>query len=90
VVGEVEKHRQVLCWRIRVTRVGQLRGWVPELIKERVDHRFYRGETLCRCVLQQSRDQIDRVRISLPEHLRTISSRTTAVRKEPSLTLLNG
>ena len=73
MVGEVEEYGQVLGRRIRVTRVGQPRVRVSEFVEERMNHRLYRRQTLRWCVLQQSRDQVDSIRVSLPEDLCRIS-----------------
>jgi hypothetical protein len=54
---------------VGVTRVWQTSAWVPQLIEEGVNHGVDGRQPLSRGVFQQLGDQIDRIRIGLPEHL---------------------
>ena len=73
VVGELEKVGHVLGCATGVTGVGELDVGIPELIEEWVHHSLDSGKTLSRRVLEQFRDQVDRVRVSLPKDLRIVS-----------------
>jgi hypothetical protein len=69
VMGEVVQLRHIAGGSVRVTRVWQTRVRISQLIKERVHHGVDGRQTLGWRVFEQFRDQIDRIRISLPEHL---------------------
>jgi hypothetical protein len=56
-----------------VAGVRQLNVRISELIEEWVNHSLDCGKTLGRRVLEQFRDQVDRVRISLPKDLEKTS-----------------
>eukprot|EP00955_Chlamydomonas_euryale_P099114 365195-Chlamydomonas_euryale.AAC.21 len=55
----VEKRRQRLA-------IGQPRHGVPQLVEQRVRHRLEPRQSLARVVLQQLRNQVDRLRRQLP------------------------
>jgi hypothetical protein len=67
--GEVVKFWHIPRGAVGVTRVRQTSAWVPQLIEEGVDHGINGRQPLSRRVFQQLGDQIDRIRIGLPEHL---------------------
>jgi hypothetical protein len=73
VVRELEEVRHVFGCAIGVARVGQLDVRVPELVEEWVHHGLDSGETLSRGVLEQFRNEINRVRISFAEDLYDVS-----------------
>jgi hypothetical protein len=58
-----------------MTRVWQAGARIPQLIKEWVDHGIDGRKTLCGRIFEQFRDQIDRIRVSLPKHLRGLLAR---------------
>jgi hypothetical protein len=68
---EIVEFRHIPRGSIRVTRVWQTSAWVPQLIEEGMYHGIDGRQPLSRSVFKQFRDEIDRVRISLPEHLQT-------------------
>lgn len=68
-MSELEKVGHILGRTVRVARIRQLDIRVPQLIEEWVDHRLNSGKTLSRCVLEQFRDEVDCVGISLAEDL---------------------
>ena len=57
---EVEEGWHLLGRAIGVTRIGKATIRVTELIEERMAHCLNSRKALCGCVLEQSRDQIDR------------------------------
>jgi hypothetical protein len=69
MVGKVVQLRHVSSGSVRVTRVWQAGARIPQLIEERVNHSVDGRQTLCWRVFEQFRDQIDRIRIGLSEHL---------------------
>jgi hypothetical protein len=69
VVVEVEELRQVLGCTSRVTRIRESSVRVSQLIKEGVDHSLDSGQTLCRCVFEKLRNEIDGAGIGLAEDL---------------------
>lgn len=69
MVGECEQLGKVLAGSSRVTRVGESRVWVPQLIEEGVHHGVNGGQSLSGSVLEQLGDQVDRIRICLTENL---------------------
>jgi hypothetical protein len=76
VVSKVVQLRQITSRSVGVTRVWQACAWIPQLIEEGVYHGINSGKTLGRRVLEQFGDQIDRVGISLSEHLMNVSGCT--------------
>lgn len=68
-MGKVEKVRKILATTVRMSGIGQASIGISQLIKEWVYHRFDCRESLCGRVLEQARDQIDRVWIRLAENL---------------------
>ena len=83
MVGKVVQLRQIASRSIGVTRVWQTCGWIPQLIEKGVYHGIDRRKTLCGRVLEQFGDQIDRVGISLSEHLVIVSKKPAATGDEP-------
>lgn len=69
MVVEVEELRQVLGCTSRVTRIGESSVRVSQLIEEGVDHGLDSGQTLCRCVFEKLRNEIDGAGIGLAEDL---------------------
>lgn len=69
MVRKVVQLWKVASGTIRVTRVGQAGAWIPQLVKEGMDHGIDSGETLCGSVFEQLGDEIDGIRISLAEDL---------------------
>ena len=72
-MSKVVQLRQITSRSVGVTRVWQACAWIPQLIEEGVYHGINSGKTLGRRVLEQFGDQIDRVGISLSEHLVNVS-----------------
>ena len=72
-MSKVVQLRQITSRSVGVTRVWQACVWIPQLIEEGVYHGINSGKTLGRRVLEQFRDQVDRVRVSLPKDLRIVS-----------------
>lgn len=66
---EVEQIRQLLGRSIRVTRIREPRFGVANFVKEGMNHCINGGQALRRCVLEQFRDEVNRIRISLAEDL---------------------
>jgi hypothetical protein len=73
MVAEFEEVGHILRCAIGVAGVRQLEVRISELIEEWVNHGLNCGKTLSRRVLEQFRDQVDRVRVSLPKDLRIVS-----------------
>jgi hypothetical protein len=71
MVIEIVEIWQVAHSAVGVTRVRQACVGIPQLVEEGVYHSVNGGKSLRRCVLQQLRDQVDSVRVSLAEDLRT-------------------
>lgn len=69
MLGEIKQVGQILENTRGVTRVGQLRAGIPQLIEEGVDHGVDRTQTLCRGVLEQLGNEVKRVLVSLAEDL---------------------
>lgn len=69
MVVEVEELRQILGCTSRVTRIGESSVGVSQLIEEGVDHGLDGGQTLCRCVFEELRNEIDGAGIGLAEDL---------------------
>lgn len=68
-MGEVEQLRKIPCGAVGVTRIWKTCLRVPQFVEEGLHHGIDCRESLCGRVLQQLRDQVDRARISFPEHL---------------------
>lgn len=56
MVVEIEEGRKILGTSIGMTRVGQARSRIPNLIKEGVDHGVNGRQALSRGVLEQLGD----------------------------------
>lgn len=69
MAGEIEEGWEVLHRATWVTGIRESRSGVSELIEEGVNHSINRRESLSRGVLQEARDKIDCVLISLAENL---------------------
>lgn len=69
MVRKVEEIWQILVRSVGVARVRQLRGWIPELVEEWMHHGVNCRQALCRRVLEQLRNQVDRIWVGLTEHL---------------------
>lgn len=67
---EVEQLGQILSRAAGVTRIGESSIGVPKFIEERVNHGVDSRETLSRSILEELGNKINRVRVSLTEHLR--------------------
>ena len=52
-----------------MTRIGQAGGGIPQLVEEGMHHSIDGRKPLGRGVLQEFRDEVDRIRVGLPEHL---------------------
>ena len=61
MVVEIKEIWQLFGSAVGVTRVGQSRRRISDLIEERVDHGVNGRQPLCRGVLEELRNQIDRV-----------------------------
>lgn len=73
MVGKFEEIGHILRCTVGVAGVRQLDVRISELIEEWVNHCLNCGKTLGRRVLEQFRDQVDRIRISLPKDLQIVS-----------------
>jgi hypothetical protein len=82
MVRKFKEIGHILRCAVSVAGVRQLDVRVSELIEEWVNHGFNGGKALSRRVLKQFRDQVDRVRISLPKDLRFVSLRCLLFRAE--------
>jgi hypothetical protein len=82
VMGKVVQLRQIASRSVGVTRVWQAGAWIPQLIEEGVYHSINSRKTLCWRVLEQLGDQIDRIGISLSEHLVYVNNKYTATGDE--------
>ena len=69
MASEVEQCREFLQLPSLVSRVRQLRVWVPQLVEERMDHGVDSAQPLGRSVLKELGDEIYRIRICLAENL---------------------
>lgn len=78
MVSEVVQLRHITSGSVGVTRVWETRVRVPQLVKEGVYHRIDSRKTLSWRVLEEFGDQIDRVGISLSEHLVDVSKKHAA------------
>jgi len=67
--GEIKKWRKISWTTILVTRIGKSSIWVPQLVKEWMNHGLDSRQALSRCVLQKLRDEIDGARIRFAENL---------------------
>ena len=66
---EVVEFRHVPRGSIGMARIWETSRRIPQLIEERMDHSINCRQSLGWSILQELRDQIDRIRIGLPEHL---------------------
>src|ERR1700760_3223008 len=91
MVGEVKEIRKIFAATIGVSRVWQPRIRVSEFVEERVHHCLDCRQSLCRRILEKSRDQVDSMWVRLAEDLRCwVSVTCSASNRNSERTLLNG
>lgn len=66
---KIEKRGQILDWTIWVTRIRESGRRISQLIKERVNHSINGRQSLGGSVLEEARNQLDGIRLSLAEDL---------------------
>jgi len=66
---ELEKRRKIFCATVGVTRIRKSSSWIPQLIKEWMNHGLDRRESLSWCVLEQFRDEVNCGWVSFSENL---------------------
>ena len=67
--GEVKQGGKIPDWAIHIPGIWQLGVGITKLVKERVAHGFHSRQTLSWGVFEQLRDEVNRLRASLTEHL---------------------
>src|ERR1700761_426601 len=73
VATKIKQVWQLPWWRTGMARVGQPSAGISQFIKEGLDHSINGRQSLCGCVLQKSRNEVDGVVGRFAEHLDIIS-----------------
>jgi len=67
MAGKIEEGGQILDWTIWMTRIRESGRGFSKFIKERVNHSINGRQSLRGCVLEEARNQLNSVRVSLAE-----------------------
>ena len=67
--GKVKERGEVPESTILVSRIGKFCAWIPQFIKEWVNHSIYGRQALCRGILEEFGDEVDGVGLCLSENL---------------------
>ncbi len=67
MTGEIEKGGQILDWAIWMTRVREAGRGLSQLVKEWVNHSIDGRQSLGGGILEEARNQLNGVRVSLAE-----------------------